>query len=329
MHHRARKHEDNLDLQLRVTRTPGPGETIFGEDILIAGGGKAANVAYLAARLGAPARLLGHVGEDEFAQRSLAALRETDIDLRAVRSVRGALTGIAMIAVEPDGEKTIIAAPNANDLWTDDDHRMAEEAISTAADGSVLVLNLEIAPSAVTRALEMARARGHRIVFDPSPTGRFDPEFYRFGAYLTPNPGEAERLCGFAIRDAHDAIRAGRLLVDRGAKAGLVKLGEGGCAIVTAAATEQVPSRAVTPVDKTGAGDAFAGAVAVGLLEQRPLTDCVRLGVAAAAICVTRYGAQASYPTRANWTRFSTNSRSSRGTRCARSSRDRASRSSG
>jgi ribokinase len=289
----------NVDFQVRTDRWPELGETLLGQDFLMIGGGKGANVAFLARRLGVNARLLARVGEDTLAEEALRPLREIGVDLGATKRVAQERTGIALIIVRPEGDKGIILSANANTVWEPTDAEEVATEIQDAPPGSVLVTDLEVPVSIVQRALETARQQGLRAVLDPSPAGRLTPALYSTVGYLTPNPAEAEQLTGIPVRSAEDAFRAGEVLLERGVGAALMKLGAGGCVVVSAGMREHLPAVPVRVVDQTGAGDAFAGALAVALLEGQQVNEAARFAVAAATLAVTRYGSQPSYPTRA------------------------------
>jgi ribokinase len=177
----------------------------------------------------------------------------------------------------------------------------AEEVATEIQDvppGSVLVADLEVPASIVQRALETAWQQGLRTVLDLSPAGHLLPALYPAVDYFTPNPTEAEQLTGIPVRSAADAFRVGEVLLERGVGAALMKLGAGGCVVVSAGTREYLPAVPVRVVDQTGAGDAFAGALAVALLEGQQVNEAARFAVAAATLAVTRYGSQPSYPTR-------------------------------
>lgn len=288
----------NVDFQVRTDRWPGPGETLLGREFLMIAGGKAANVAVLARRLHSAARLFARVGDDLLADHALRPLQEHGVDLREVRRVQGQATGVALIDVRPDGEKAIVLAANANEAWTPADEEHIATAIAGAPGQSVLAIDLEVPVSVVRRAVHAAHERGLLIVLDPSPAGRLDESLYRLADYLTPNTTEAERLTGVSVRSPADGFRAGERLLARGARAALVKLGAEGCALTTRSTQVQVRAAPRVAVDTTGAGDAFTGGLAVGLLERRSPVEAVRYAVAASALAVMRYGSQSSYPTR-------------------------------
>ncbi len=289
----------NVDFQFRVQRLPEPGETVLSHEFLMAGGGKAANVAFLTRRLGVETRLIGHVGDDLLSDQALKALRGQGVNLQYTTNLEGQATGTALIVVQPDGEKGIIVAPNANDVWSDAEVDAVAQGVDGAPDGSVLVANLEVPAFVVRRAMASAQRRGFPVVLDPSPADRVDDGLLRAVDYLTPNPTEAKQLTGIAVESIDDAFRAGQALRERGVRTACMKLGSGGCLIVGEHTRAHIPSVEVEAVDTTGAGDAFAGALALGILEGHSAQDAVRFAVAAAAIAVTRFGAQDADLTRA------------------------------
>jgi ribokinase len=294
----------NLDIQVRAERFPQESETLLAHDCLCAGGGKGANVALLAARLGSPARLFGRVGDDVFAGLALAGLRETRIELTGVKSVADQQTGTTMIVVREDGDKTIVLAPNANQCWEQDSEQEVSRSVWEAEPGSVLVTDLEIPLSIVHAALTAARERGLVSILDPSPANRMQPRLLALCDFLTPNPREAEELTGHKVVSEEDAVRAGRALLDVGVRNACVKLRDGGAALVNNEGVSIVRPVRSQVVDKTGAGDAFAGGLAVALISGRAPRDAVKFAVSTASFAVTRYGSQAAYPTRAELERF-------------------------
>lgn len=288
----------NLDLQVKAQGWPEQSETLLGREFLCAGGGKAANVAAFAAKLGVPARLLGRVGDDSFAELALAGLRALRVDVAEVRPVRAA-TGVSMIVVRDDGDKTILLAPNANDHWEPDAERAVRASVERCAPGSCVCVDLEIPEPVALAALHAARARGLTTVLDPSPADRLRDEMLAACSYLVPNPRETERLTGVKVRSERDAKKAGERLLERGVANVCVKLPDGGAALVSDHGCQLLEAPKVQVVDKTGAGDAFAAGLCVGLFQDLQPLAAMRVAVAAASFAVTRYGSQAAYPTRA------------------------------
>lgn len=289
----------NADFQVRVDRQPEVSETLVAHDFARFSGGKAANVAVFVHRLGTPVRLFGHVGDDDLAVQAMQPLRDIGLDLSEVKTIARASTGTAMITVPPNGAKGIVFAPNANDIWTDDDARELASAIAQAPADSVLVIDCEVPAFVLELAARSANKHGIRVLLDPSPADRVTDPLLQLSDIVLPNAGEAQRLTGRDCHDMHAAIEASESLMERGAGAVCVKLGDGACVLVDKVQTVRIASAPVTVIDTTGAGDAFAGAMAVALLEQRSHADAALFAVAASHFSVTRYGAQASYPTRA------------------------------
>lgn len=287
----------NADFQVRVERRPQVSETLVGHDYARLAGGKAANVAYLCARLGLDSLLFGHVGADDLADQALRPLHEIGVDLSGVSRLKGQHTGMAMIAVPPDGRKGIILAPNANDApWTDEDHRGFDAAVGSAARNSIVVADGEMDIEALDRCLRKARDAGLRIVLDPSPAERIERALLELSDFIVPNAGEARALTGLEVQDPRSAARAAHRLCSMGAAAACVKLSAGGCVFADGNQLLHVHSLEVDVVDTTGAGDAFAGALAAGLARGQGALDAVRLAVAASQYAVTGYGSQPAYP---------------------------------
>lgn len=286
----------NADFQVRVERRPAIGETLLGQSYRRLGGGKAANVAFLCARLGARAMLFGHVGDDELAEQALAPLRSAGVDLSGVTPVAGLATGMAMIMVPPDGKKGIVLASNANDAWTDEDTQRIASALREAPAGSVLVADCEVAVAGLEQAMRTARQRGAQVVLDPSPADRVTQELLALSDVVLPNNAEARALTGIDCSDAKSSARAASRLRSLGARAACVKLGDGGCVLDDGTHRVHVRSLPVQVVDTTGAGDAFAGALAFSLSRRHGLASAVRFAAAASQLAVTGYGSQPAYP---------------------------------
>jgi ribokinase len=288
----------NVDFEVRVEREPRGGEMLLGHHLVRVGGGKAANVALIARRLGVGVLLLGQVGDDELSEWALRPLHRAGVDLCNVGVAEHALPGISLITVPPDGKKTIVLAPNANLAWGEADIARAQRAVDEAPEGSLLVVDYEVPTAVVRRVMEVGRGRGLTIILDPSPADRVDQTLLPLVDVVVPNPKEAEGLTGIAVDSVRTARRAGGRLTDKGAGAACVKLAEGGCIVVRDREAVHVAPVPVNVVDATGAGDAFAGALAVALLEAEPLIDAACFAAAASHVAVTGYGSQQAYPTR-------------------------------
>lgn len=283
----------NADFVVRSGESPsGPG-SLLATDFLRTSGGKAANVAVLARRLGAPAILLGCVGDDDLAQQALAGPLGAGVDVAGVRRRPGA-SGYSAVTVPPDGAKTIVLAPNANDGWADAAEEVGRE-IAAMSAGSVLVADLEVPVAVVRAALVAARRAGLTTVLDPAPPDRLSDDLLDLADHLTPDHAEAARITGADTGDARGAARAAGHLRQRGAATVHVKLADGGC-VTAGDVLTLVRAPDVPVVDATGAGDAFAGALGWALGQGHPVARAAEYAVAASACAVGGYGSQESYP---------------------------------
>ncbi|WP_119155145.1 ribokinase [Caldimonas tepidiphila] len=288
----------NADFQVRVDEEPGERETLEAHDLRRLSGGKAANVAYLAHRLGHPALLLGRVGCDDLATQALGSLHDSGVDVQSVRRTCSAATAVSMIMVPPSGKKRIVLAGNANLGWEAEDIEASCAAIRTADPGALLVADFEIAPEAVRAALRTAHERGLRTVVDPSFPRHVGREDLRGVHALTPNESEARELAGVATPGARGVAETARALAALGPRMVCIKLSDGGCLVAQGERMEHVPAGRVEIVDATGAGDAFTGAFAVALLEGREPVQAAAFAVACSDLAVTGYGSQPAYPSR-------------------------------
>lgn len=280
----------NLDLVAPVPRHPVPGETVLGGDIAQHPGGKGANQAVAAARLGAGVSFVGRVGDDDAGQVMTSAVGGQGVDITHVRTTAGTATGRAMIAVSPAGENSIIVSPGANSRLGAADCEAAADVLRRAA---VTVLQQEVPDEANHAA---ARLAGGTVLYNPAPVtpGTTPPPHVDL---LVPNRTELAALTGTDVpRTTEEVVAAARRL--RGAGAVVVTLGGDGVLLLEGTAHLHLPAFRVHPKDTTAAGDCFCGALAVGLSEGRSLTEAVRWASAAAALSTTRAGAQSSLPAR-------------------------------
>ena len=287
----------NVDFTVAAPRLPGAGETVSGGTLLVNHGGKGANQAVAARRLGTEVRFIACVGDDGSGRDIRAALRAEGIGVEGVMVTAEAATGTALIVVDGQGRNQIVVAPGAN--W-----RLSVEHVRSRADdfawAQVVMCQLETPLETLEWALAEARRRGRVTMLNPAPVREGIPDAaWRLVDYLTPNEGEAERLSGVAVRDTGSAAAAGRALRGRGVGTAIVTLGAQGSLACTAGGDIAVPAFAVTAVDTTAAGDAFNGALGAALAGRDTLRDALRFASAAAAIACTRRGAQPSLPTRA------------------------------
>jgi ribokinase len=290
----------NADFVLRVDEPLERGASLIARRLLRTSGGRAANVAVMARRLGTAARLFGCVGADELAEQALAGPRAAGVDLAGVASVPGADTGLVAILVSDGGGKTMILAPGANDLFSrSEGDRLAEE-LRRAPEGSALVADTELSTEALTPGLEAARDSARPTVLDPTRPERVTDRLLALSDHLMPNADEAARLTGIPVDSPDGARRAAARLRERGARHVHVRLPRGGCFTAWPDGEALLsPPADLDVVDSTGAGDAFAGTLATAIIARYPPLDAVRLAVAAAACAVTGFGAQESYPDRA------------------------------
>ncbi len=290
----------NADLCVRVPRFPTPGETIAGHGFTVVPGGKGANQACAAGRLGGRVAMAGQVGGDAQGRMLRDSLRRAHVDVSLVSVDGDEPTGVAVITVDAWGENEIVLAPGANATFTAGRLEGAEAVIRGAR---VVLLQLEIPMDTVLRAAATARAAGVRVVLDPAPAVPVSDELLGLADIVTPNEGELARLVGAAAHEhlPEPAIDAqARALLARGCAIVIVKMGARGARLVTADDARTWPSFPVTAVDTTAAGDAFNGALAVALADERALGDAMRFATAAGALSVTRHGAQPSMPARAD-----------------------------
>lgn len=287
----------NADFQVRVDQSPGRADMLLAHDMRRLGGGKAANVAYLARMLGHDAFLFGRVGDDDLSDQALAPMRALHVDIHGVTRAMNHQTGMAMIVVPPSGKKRIVLAANANDDWSEEATSAMCKTISHASKACVLVADCEVPAGVVKAAARAARRRGIRVVLDPSFASRVDDELLALVDAITPNESEAHQLLGKgAGKDPADVARA---LSARGPAIVCLKLSDGGCLLVHEDRLHHLRADNNAPVvDTTGAGDAFTGAFAVACLEGRPPLEGARFAVAASSLAVTAYGSQPSYPRR-------------------------------
>jgi ribokinase len=285
----------NTDMIIRVPRIPRPGETVLGGEFSMAPGGKGANQAVAAARAGGRVTLLARVGDDVFGERAIRNFETDGIDIRFIVRDGRAASGVALINVGPDGENSISVASGANALLSPDDVLRAEQAFTVA---DIVLMQLETPIETVQAAAEMASIRGIPAVLNPAPARPLDDKLLRSVTVLTPNESEAELLTGVRVASEAEAKKAAAQLRRRGPRLVIITRGKRGCYVAGDDFEGGVPAFKVRPIDTTAAGDVFNGALAVALAEEKLLREAVRFASAAAALSVTKLGAQPSAPTR-------------------------------
>ena len=296
----------NIDLAAKTPRLPQPGETIIGSNFFTAGGGKGANQAVAASRLGTSTHIIGRVGNDKFAENLLTSLQSYGLNTDNVLIDKKTHSGVAIIAVDETGQNNIIVIPGANNNVGEADIECLKKVLPEATS---LLLQLEIPLEVVLKAAKVAREVGVRVILDPAPAVADLPiELYPLIDIITPNQVEAGQLVGFPVNDTETAILAAKQLQERGVENVIVKLGDRGAVAVTADESFFVPAFAVEAIDTVAAGDAFNGGLAAALDGGRSLSEAVVWGCAAGALCATKVGAQVAMPDRTTFDNFLQNS---------------------
>ena len=292
----------NADLVVRAPRFPQPGETISGEDLHLIPGGKGANQAVAAARLGANVSMLGRVGNDNFGDFLLDTLKQNNVDTTLVQRDDSA-TGTAIIVVDSNGQNSIVLSAGANGMVSEADVNNA-----SFTNYQLLLLQLEIPIPAVLRAAQRAKESNARVILNPAPAKPLPDELIALADFIIPNETELSLLTGVEAKDILSTEVAARALLERGAKNVIVTLGSKGAFIVDSYTSKQIETYEVDVVDTTAAGDAFIGGFATTLLESDSslseqeqvlaLQNAIRFGCACGALAATQFGAQSSLPTR-------------------------------
>ena len=289
----------NTDMIIRVPHIPAPGETILGGEFFTAAGGKGANQAVAAARVGGDVSLVACVGADMFGEQALAGFVREGIDTSHCLVDDGAPSGVAQIFVADDGENSIAVAPGANSLLKPAHIAAAGELLSNA---TAVLMQLETPLETVLETARLAHAGGAMVILNPAPACDLPMEIYPLLDLITPNESELELLTGMDVSDEGGIAAAVEVMHERGV--GKVLLTRGSRGVFLSERTDDgirhssYPAFQVTPVDTTAAGDTFNGCLAVGLASERPLAEAIEFAQAAAAIAVQTLGAQTSAPTR-------------------------------
>jgi ribokinase len=291
----------NTDLTVRVAQLPRAGETVLGSDAEKAAGGKGANQAVAARRLGADVYFVGCIGGDSFGDEAVGQLAAAGLRLDHLRRVPDSPSGLALIAVAAGGENTIVVAPGANSFLSVRDVDQAEQALRVA---QVVVAQLEIPAAPVQRAFELARAAGAVTLLNPAPAQSVSDILLAVTDVLVCNETEAQALTGLGASDADEAEQSALALRERGPRLVALTRGAAGCALASDEGIAHVPAFPVTAVDATAAGDAFIGALAYQLAAGVAPLEAARYASAAAALSVQRSGAQPSLPTAEEVERF-------------------------
>jgi ribokinase len=283
----------NTDMVVKTATFPRPGETLIGGEFFMFSGGKGANQAVAAARMGGQVRFVSRVGDDIFGQRALEEFRKEGIDTRSVSVDKDSPSGTALILVNGEGENEIVVAPGSNGTLTEREVDDAQEAIEGA---DILLMQLEVPLSSVVHAARLAHAKGVKVILNPAPARVLQDELYPLLHLITPNETEAEILTGISVSDETSQKKAAVALLAKGVAHVILTLGSRGVYYTDGSIEIRVPAPEVDVVDTTAAGDVFNGVLAVGLSQSLPWEAAMSLAVKAASLSVTKMGAQASMP---------------------------------
>lgn len=285
----------NMDMVVKTTHIPVPGETVLGGSFFMNPGGKGANQAVAVARLGGNISFVSKVGNDIFGRQSSQLFDEEGINTYHVLSDDDLPSGVALITVDGDGENSIVVAAGANANLLPGD---LEGALKELSEAAIVMMQLEIPLETVHYVARYASEKGVKVILDPAPATDLSPELLSHIDIITPNQTEAEMLSGIRVNNVKDAEAAARVIAEKGAKQVVVTMGTLGAVIYQQGEVRVIPAQKVNALDSTAAGDVFNGALAVALSEGKALADAVAFACAAAAASVTRMGAQSSIPYR-------------------------------
>ena len=287
----------NVDLVALVPRVPHHGETLLGTRYFTAYGGKGANQAYAAAKLGGEVAMLGRVGSDEYGRQMCVNLQSVGCDVTGIKSVEGS-SGVAMIFVAETGQNCIVVVPGANHRYLPSD-LIGDDALLTHA--RFVMLQLEVPVETVLAAAGRARAHGAQVIFDPAPAlPDLPPDLLKQIDLITPNESEAAQLIGLPPGDLtlDDAESIARKIQAMGTQSVIIKMGAQGCLLADGPMISRIPAPQVKAIDTTAAGDIFNATLAVARSEGATILNACEFAAHAAALSVTRYGAQESAPSR-------------------------------
>jgi ribokinase len=284
-----------MDMVVKTDHIPVPGETVLSGAFFMNPGGKGANQAVAVARLGGEVIFVSKLGNDVFGKQFSALFEAEGVDTSFLVSDEVLPSGVALITVDKAGENSIVVASGANAGLNRGDIDKALEAIAGAG---ILLLQLEIPMDTVYYAVDHAASKGVRVILNPAPANQLSTQLLQKIEILTPNKTEASMIAGIPVADMDDAKQAAKLICDKGVKTVVVTMGPLGAVVCEGGKCTIVATQKVEPVDTTGAGDVFNGAMAVALAEGKGIVDAVGFACSAAAISVTRFGAQSSAPYR-------------------------------
>ena len=285
----------NTDMVVKTARFPTPGETILGGEFFMFSGGKGANQAVAAARIGGDVTLICKTGKDIFADRAIAVFKEEGINISHIQTHSTIASGVALIIVDDKGENEIVVAPGSNDSLSDEDIKSAENEIKNA---DILLMQLEIPVSSVLSAAKLAAKHDKRVVLNPAPAQELPAELYKYLYIITPNETEAEILTGVKVDDLTSASRAAEKLLSYGVKNVIITMGSAGAFFKNKETELMIEAPKVKAVDSTAAGDVFNGVLVAEITSGKNWEAAMTTACKAASISVTRMGAQSSMPYR-------------------------------
>ncbi|MGN0003874.1 MAG: ribokinase [Sphingobacterium composti] len=291
----------NTDMIVSTDRFPNPGETVLAHQFNMVLGGKGANQAVSAARLGAHVTLAARVGNDVFGSKAIETLKAEQIDVSMISIDEKFASGVALISVDSKAENTIVVSPGANNNLLFDEMNSFENIIN---ENSIAVFQLEIPVDTIIKVCEFAKAKGAKVILNPAPARELPPSLLANVDIITPNQTEAKLLSGITVVNEESALDAARIIHQLGPQIVIITMGAAGSFIYTGSESVLVPSYVVNATDTTAAGDVYNGALAVSLSQDKSIFEAVEYATAAAAISVTRFGAQDSAPTSEEVSRF-------------------------
>lgn len=285
----------NADHVISVPYFSKPGETLTGDNYQLVYGGKGGNQAVAAARLGANVEFIGCVGSDVIGETMKNAFSQEGIDTTNIHSISQEMTGMAFIQVAQSGENSIVLARGANAHL---DEKLVQHSEAKIAQSNYLLMQLETPISGVELAAQIAKKNGVKVVLNPAPAQILSDELLSLIDIITPNETEAEILTGVAVTDEQSAVKAASVFHDKGIETVMITLGAKGVFVSRKGKSRIIKGFCVQAIDTTAAGDTFTGGFVTALLEEKSFDEAIRFGQAAAAISVTKKGAQSSIPTR-------------------------------
>jgi len=285
----------NTDMVVKTNHFPAPGETILGGKFLVNAGGKGANQAVAAARLGGDVTFIGKIGVDIFGKQAVEQLKNEGIDVEFVVTDLENPSGVALITVDNKGENSIVVASGSNGTLDEND---IDKALKAFDDAEFVLMQLEIPLSTVEYVARLANGQNKNVILNPAPAAPLSDELIKRLYLITPNETEAEILTGIKVTDTETALNAASVLHEKGVEIVIITMGSAGAFVSANGSHEVIKTSKVEAVDTTAAGDTFNGALVVALSEGKTLHESIVFANKAATISVTRIGAQASVPYR-------------------------------